>query len=120
MPEVAILEAIPDQTSFFGLSMLHEVMSEDLPVKIIIPEEIQSYAQFLAFHIAWIITGCTEDYPLFHEPENLCYDVCPDGFYGDVNTSYICEPCTQPCASCMNSFTNCSSCFKGRMALVDS
>jgi proprotein convertase subtilisin/kexin type 5 len=42
--------------------------------------------------------------------DNVCYSVCPSGFYGVYTTAYVCMACAESCNGCTLSAIHCVSC----------
>jgi hypothetical protein len=43
--------------------------------------------------------SCPSGIPYFLDSEQLCYDVCPDGYYANISTN-LCLPCSYTCLTC--------------------
>lgn len=48
-------------------------------------------------------------YQLFLHTDNICYQTCPWGYFGN-STTKECEGCSSTCDGCVNSGTNCINC----------
>lgn len=51
---------------------------------------------------------CPAGYPYFQPALLICYDICPDGYYGD-NTTWMCKPCHYSCLTC-SAYSTCLTC----------
>lgn len=51
---------------------------------------------------------CPAGYPYFIASTLLCYDICPDGMFGNT-TSLMCAACHYSCLTC-SAFTTCVTC----------
>ncbi len=51
---------------------------------------------------------CPTGFPYFEPPTLLCYDVCPNGYYGDP-VQLMCLKCHYSCLTC-SAYTTCTSC----------
>lgn len=51
-----------------------------------------SYYYLSFMYWSFKFRNCPNGYPYFLENVGLCYDICPDGMYGNI-TSYLCLPC---------------------------
>lgn len=60
------------------------------------------------------IRTCPDPYIYFLESQNLCYDICPDGYY--TNATYnFCTACHYSCMTCTGKLsTNCVDCTSTR------
>jgi hypothetical protein len=54
----------------------------------------------------------TSTNPFMYRVDSQCYDVCPDGYYGN-STTHFCELCQLNCSTCSVTQTNCTSCVNG-------
>ena len=55
-----------------------------------------------------LCTKCANNYPYFVISTSSCETQCPLGTYVDVDNK--CQPCSSPCATCIESSTKCTSC----------
>lgn len=64
---------------------------------------------YMSFHYwTFKIRVCPVGTPFFYLQTELCYDVCPDGTYGNT-TTYLCLPCNYTCLTC-SAFNVCTNC----------
>lgn len=59
----------------------------------------------------WYISGigCSVSFPYYYSTLGMCYDVCPNGFYGQLSSS-TCQVCVVTCLTCSIVANNCTSC----------
>ena len=64
-------------------------------------------------------SNCSECKSGYFYYQNTCYDVCPEGMYGDI-FSYTCKPCHQACTKwfggAINEWTACDSSLKYKLS----
>lgn len=58
-------------------------------------------------------------YQLFLHTDNICYESCPAGFFGNPGTK-LCAACDGSCNGCVRSNTNCISCAGGHFRVIGS
>lgn len=55
------------------------------------------------------VRACDPGTKFFNDIDNLCYDACPDRYYGDP-VNHFCAPCAYNCLTCSEDGILCFSC----------